>query len=370
MTRHKRTSHLIFAVALFLSAALGVIGQTRTKENTTLQKVRALRLQYAAGPVPAYFSAGFEARALNYRKTMIACQRWYEQQVGKHVDVTLALLDREDWEKASEPSDAYPMPYNISKSLGDPVVVLPARFEDFPNSADFTDDVELQVEFISYHEMGHIYADDIDLKSDDDLLAEIYANLFMVSFVRAQRPDMLFFLKGPPAKLLPQRYTSLEDLQYIYSDVGMTNYGWFQFQLYRKCDVLLRNKPLPKLLAEVKTVFRDPTPRRFTQWQRKLEAIHPGIGTEMGPQWKPTAIPNAQVKPCSQISSSGKDSDLVVLNSSSKPVKVTAGTDAPVTIASNSWYTFSGHSGEQVRIDSGPCFVFGDQPSIANIPAM
>jgi hypothetical protein len=42
------------------------------------------------------------------------------------------------------------MPYSISKSLGDPVVVLPARFEDFPNSAAFTDDVELLVENISY----------------------------------------------------------------------------------------------------------------------------------------------------------------------------------------------------------------------------
>ena len=315
--------------------ALGLIDQTRTEEESTLQKVRALRLQYASGLVPAYFSTGFEARALKYQKTMIACQRWYEQQVGRHVDLTLAVLNREDWEKASPPSGAYPMPY--SKSLGGPVVVLPARFEDFPNSADFTDDVELLVENISYHEMGHIYADAIDLKSDDVLLQEIYANLFMVSFVRALRPDMVVFLKGPPAKLPPQRYTSLEDLQCIYSDVGMTNYGWFQFQLYRMCDVPLRDKPLPKLLAELKTVFRDPTPRPFTQVAAQLEAIHPGIGAEMGPQWKPTAISNAQVTPCREISSSGKDSDLVVLNSSSKPVKVTACTDPPITIASNSW---------------------------------
>jgi C1A family cysteine protease len=148
----------------------------------------------------------------------------------------------------------------------------------------------------------------------------------------------------------------------------MTNYGWFQFQLYRMCDLLVRDKPLAELLAELKTVFRDPTPRPFTQVATQLEAIHHGIGTEMGPLWKPTTMPNAQLKPCSQISSSGKDSDLVVLNSSSKPVKVTAGTDAPVTIASHSWYTFGGRSGVLVQIDTGVCFVFGDEPSIARVP--
>jgi hypothetical protein len=356
-----------FIPALFLLAVLRAIGQNPAEEKATLEKIRAEHLRYAAGAIPAYFSAGFETRALKYQKTIIACQRWYDQQVGKHVDLSLAVLDRKDWQTVSQPNDPYPMPY--SKSLGGPVVVLPARFEDFPNSADFTDDVELLVENISYHEMGHIYADAIDIKSDDVLLQEMYANLFMVSFVRAQRPDMLSFLQGPPAKLSSQRYTSLEDLQYIYGDVGMTNYGWFQFQLYRMCDLLLQNKPLPKLLAELRTAFRDPTPRPFSQVATQLETIRHGIGAEMGALWNPTSIPSAQAKPCSQIASSGKESDLVVLNSSSKPIKVTLGTDAPVNVASNSWYTFSGHSGDLLRIDSGLCFVFGDQPSIAHMPA-
>jgi hypothetical protein len=67
--------------------------------------------------------------------------------------------------------------------------------------------------------------------------------------------------------------------------------------------------------------------------------------------------------------SSGKDSDLVVLNSSSKRVKVTSGKDAPVAVASNSWYTFRGRSGAFVQTDTGACFVFGDEPSIARIPS-
>jgi hypothetical protein len=40
----------------------------------------------------------------------------------------------------------------------------------------------------------------------------------------------------------------MEDLQYLAGDIRMTNYGWFQFQVYHLADLLLKDKPLPKLL--------------------------------------------------------------------------------------------------------------------------
>jgi hypothetical protein len=192
------TSRSIFAFALFLAFPIGAHGQaTAPKKPTTLEKVIALYLPHSSGPVPVYYSAGFETRALKYQKTLIACQQWYDKQVGKHVDFTLAVLNKADWEKSTD--DPYPMP--SSYSMPPPTVILPARFEDFPNSADFTDHVELLVENISCHELGHIYAYKLGMDPEDSFLAELYANLFMVSFVRAQRPDMLSFLQGPSAKL-------------------------------------------------------------------------------------------------------------------------------------------------------------------------
>jgi hypothetical protein len=360
----------IFAFTLLLIVPFGVRGQTDPEESKpTLEKIRALHLQNAAGQIPVYYSAGFESRALKYQKALITCQKWYDKQVARHVDFTLAVLNKADWEKAT--TVGYPMPHNIGvyEGLPPPVVILPARFEDYPDSADFTDDPELLVENIAYHELGHIYAHFVDMEIDDNLLAEIYANVFMVSFVRAQRPDMFFFLQGPSAKLPPQRYTSMEDLQYLAGHVGMTNYGWFQFQVYRLADLLLEDKPLLKLLAELKKAFPDPTQRPFSYVATQLETIRPGIAKEMGALWKPTTIPDAPPRPCSQTASSGTDSDLVVLNSSSKPVQVTSGKDAPVAVASNSWYTFGGRSGAFVRTDTGACFVFGDKPLIARIPA-
>jgi hypothetical protein len=361
-------STVAFALLLVLPVAAGSQDNSAEKKPT-LEKIQALHLQKAAGPVPVYYSAGFEARALKYQKTIIACQQWYDKQVGKHVDFTLAVLNKADWEKTTPVE--YPMPHNVGvyRSLPPPMVILPARFEDFPNSAEFTDDPELLMENVAYHELGHIYAHFIEMEIDDNLLAEMYANIFMVSFVRAQRPDMLFFLQGPPAKLPPQRYTSMEDLQYLADDVGMTNYGWFQFQIYRLADLLLKDKALPKLLSELKSTFHDPTQRPFSYVAAQLETIRPGLAKEMGALWKPTTLPDTQAKSCRDAAGSGKDSDLVVVNTSPKSVKVTSAKDAPVAIASNSWYTFNGHSGAFVRTDTGACFIFGNEPSVARISA-
>jgi hypothetical protein len=363
------TSRTIAAFALFLALPVGAKGQDNSEKKPTLEKIHALNLRNAGGQVPVYYSDGFEGRALKYQKSLIACQQWYDKQVGKHVDFTLAVLNKADWEKATPVE--YPMPHNMGvyQSLPPPVIILPARFEDFPKSAEITDDPELLVENISYHELGHLYAHFIDMEVDDNLLAEMYANVFMISFVRAQRSDMLFFLQGPSAKLPPQRYTSLEDLQYLSADVGMTNYGWFQFEVYRMCDLLLRDKTLLQLLSELRKAFSDPTRRPFGDVAAKLEAIHPGIGKEMGILWKPTTLPDSPPKPCRDTAASGIDSDLVVVNASSQPVKVTSGKDVPVTIAPNSWYALSAHSGAFLQIDTGACFVFGDEPSVARIPA-
>jgi hypothetical protein len=357
----------IFVLALLLMVPFGVSGQDSPpeKKSTTLEKVIALGLPHAARVVPTYYSPGFEARALKYQRTLVACQQWYDEQVGKHVDFALAVLNKADWEKVSDGYFVYPLPYSLS--LGDPIVVLPGRFEDFPNSAGFTDDVELLVENIAYHELGHIYAHFIDMEAEDNFLAETYANVFMVSFVRARRPDMLFFLQGPPVKLPPQRYTSMEDLQYLASDVGMANYGWFQFQTYRMSDVLLQDKPLPILLSELKKAFRDPTLRPFPYVAAQMEAIHPGIGEEMGSVWKPTTLPGVQPTRCKEAAVSSKESVLVVQNLSSNTVKLTTAKQPEQSVAPNSWTTVNAHAGDLVHVSGGSCFVFGDEPAIARI---
>jgi len=330
----------ILALALSLVAARGAFGQ----EKPTIEKIVDLHLSHASGPVPVYYSSGFEARALKYQKAVIACQQWYNQQVRKHVDITLAVLNKEDWEKVTDVP--YPMPANVGgwRSLPPAGLLVPARFEDYPNSADFADNAELLVQNIAFHELGHLYVHYNGMEIDDNLLAELYANIFMAAYVRAQRPDMIPFLQGPSPKLPPERYTSLEDVQYLGADVGFTNYGWFQFQIYRMGDLLLRDKPLRKLLAELKRTFNDPVQRPFKEVATKLEFVHPGIAKEMGDLWNRTTIPYATPKRCAEAGNSDKDSEVVVMNLSAKPVKIRSGNNTSVMVAPNSWYTLEGHS--------------------------
>jgi hypothetical protein len=362
---------MLGALALSLVAAPGVVGQNNpAQEKPVMEKVRDLHLPSAPGAIPVYYSVGAEPPGLKYQKAIIACQKWYEQQLGKHLDVSLAVLNKEDWQKVTPV--VYPMPHNLGVygSLPPLGVILPARFEDYPSGTDFSDDPELLVENIAFHELGHIYSHFLDMDTENFLLAELYANVLMVAYVRAQQPEMLVFLKGPSPKLPPQRYTSLEDVNYLADDTGYANYGWFQFQIYRMADLLLKDKPLLQLLAELRKTFNDPVQRRpFKETAAKMEAIRPSIAREMGDLWKPTTIPAAQPRPCKEGSRSNKDSDLVVLNLSPKAVKITSGKDAPVEVPANAWYTFGDHPGELLKLDSGACYVYTDEPTIALIPA-
>jgi hypothetical protein len=179
----RKRSTLAFTCSI-VALLVTISHSSRADEKPIIEKIRALNLPYAAGTVPVYYSAGFEARALRYQKAIIACQQWYDQQLGNHVDFTLVVLDKADWEKTIHAG--YPMPFSVGvHSSPTPAVVLPARFEDFPNIGDFADDPELLVENISFHELGHIYAGSIDMRTDDIFLAETYANIFMASFIRA-----------------------------------------------------------------------------------------------------------------------------------------------------------------------------------------
>jgi hypothetical protein len=350
---------LVLLLAIPRASALA---QVWHDDPETLKRVIALHLPNAPGPVPVYYSPEFKARALRYQKALSACKQWYEQQVNTHADFSLAVLNKADWEKVDK--SAYPMPHEFST-----IVVLPGRMEDFPGA--LTDDLELLAENIAFHEAGHIYSNKF-IAPADPFLAELYANVFMVAYLRAQRPDMVSaFLQGPPAKLGQQRYISLEDLQYLnpwglMSSAGMTNVGWFQFQVYHLCDLLLRGKSLSQVLSELKIAFQDKVPRPFSVIAAKLEGIHPGLGAQMGRLWGPTTI--AEAKGCGEGGgTTPKRSLLVVENLSAKPIVVTAGTQPPVTVQPNSWTTLDGNMGERVQTDRDSCFLIGAEPAITRI---
>jgi hypothetical protein len=150
------------------------------------------------------------------------------------------------------------------------------------------------------------------------------------------------------------------------NSAGMTNVGWFQFQVYHLCDLLLQDKSLSQVLSKLEIAFQDSVPRPFSVIAAKLEGIHPGLGAQMGELWGPATI--AQAKGCGEGGgTSPKHSLLVVENLSAKPIVVTLGTQPPVTVQPNSWTTLDGKTGERVQTDRDSCFLFGAEPTITRI---
>ena len=59
--------------------------------------------------------------------------------------------------------------------------------------------------------------------------------MFTAAYVHSKRTDLQWVLDGPEAHGFkgPVSYTSLADLDYVYTGVGFANYVWFQHQLER-----------------------------------------------------------------------------------------------------------------------------------------
>jgi len=157
------------------------------------------------------------------------------------VPITLAVADRETWEKVQPPDPRNP-PYFVPNSQGrksksgsiEGLVVLPARIEDFPSFELMKAAPDLLAEAISFHEAGHIVAAVPGIGSQNAFVNELIANFFMVGYVRAVRaghPEFTFMTSDVASRLGSQKYRSLADLDYLYLDVGGANYAWFQFRL-------------------------------------------------------------------------------------------------------------------------------------------
>lgn len=233
--------------------------------------------------------------------------------------------------------------------------------------SEITDSPELLMEQITFHEAGHIYGDFLNYPEHDGFLSELTANIFSTAFIRSKRPDLRYLLSGPPSTMKQQRYTSFADLEYLGGDVGMVNYGWFQFNSYRLTDLLLQRMNFAALLAAIKKLFPETESPLFPDLLRRLESIRPGVTSELGPLASETTIPRISVSSCFAANTSGKPSSLVVENLSREKVTILGGKKTSQEIAPLTWKKIDGQVGEVLQIGPTRCWHFTDEPSIVEI---
>ena len=107
----------------------GAQAASASSPPNALNRLLALGLPRLEGAVPVYYSNGLKALALDDQAEITDCAAWYSQQLHVAVPVTLAVLNRSDWDRVGDLM-AYPM----AQALADQgnVIFMPDSFASFP----------------------------------------------------------------------------------------------------------------------------------------------------------------------------------------------------------------------------------------------
>ncbi|MGD1095668.1 MAG: hypothetical protein ABSB35_27205 [Bryobacteraceae bacterium] len=346
------------AVSALMATSLSAQGT-----ETQLARLRNLHLPESPGSVPVIYSPPAKERALRYQAELQNAHTWFEEQLRIQVPMLLAVLDREEYQSLG---GRWALPY--CHQLSNPgIVFLPSHLEELVGPEP---EAKTPGEYVTYHEAGHIFADRLKIEGGNPFVDELVANVFMAGYIRENRRDLEWVLEGPSADHFERtpRYTSLADLDYVYTDVGLENYVWFQYHLQRVAKFLLAGQEFPAVIKALQKEF--PAAAKQETLDRiiaHLDRIRPGVRETLGTLAGPTTLPRLAPSACMQPASGGAQSTIGVRNDTASPlllVRLQGGTE---TVAPRSWSGFRMKAGEWLKLPDGTCLVPGDKPALAVI---
>jgi hypothetical protein len=342
-----------------LSALIATVQLSAQPPDDRLTALRAsskVRLLEAPGPVPMVYVPSAEWRAVRIQKAAEEVYAWDEKQLHLHVPVTLYVLDKEMGERLGFRS--YPLP-DTDYARG--IIRMPDM-----GPPD-------QIVFGGLdHEFGHIFAYALKIWSGNQFMNEFVAQIFAAAYLRAEHIDLPPSSQFPPGK--SPRYTSLADLDDLYSSVGDDNYIWFQDQLFRLANLIVKDQSLPAVIEKLQAAFPRDHQRRETleEIDSHLEGILPGFTRIAGPLAGPSTITRINPSACQDTSERGRPSSITTV------ILVQNDTAAPlvVTRPAGNKYTVSPHAvsttlqiqvGESMKLPDGTCLMSRDEPTLAVI---
>jgi hypothetical protein len=279
------------------------------------------------------------------------------------VPVTLAVLDRQDWARAS--TVPYPMP-NSKPGL----ITVPFRIEDFPGFAEMQADADILAEIISFHEMGHLFAHKAGIRSTHSWVNELVANVFAQAYILAHQPELESYRSAPIPAAMSPRYTSLADLDYLNSDMSFSNYAWFQFQLNRLGAFLAQQQDLRTAVRHLQAAFQATEDVHLTSREvlQHMESIVGGFADQLGLLSQPTTIRRVNESIChSGPLAEGAPSLLIVDNQTPGEVTVSRAGREPNAVGAWQSRRVKVVAGEQLRLSTGGCVLATDEPTVAVI---
>jgi hypothetical protein len=226
-------------------------------------QVKALEVDSVSKKVTVFYSKGYEERGIELCQLYEKAVTLFKDSLNVMFDLHVAALNEADWKIITNR-----IPYGVPWIDGPPYVAfLPA----IPGKGSMTMNIsaskippeiiqELKslgitlqymtenfVDIIGIHEMGHAYLELLKMKPKQKWFNELLANYFMTAFVKYERPDLLrmWQLRTQIAKVVRAKatqkpnYTSLEDFEKLYFNVGLDNYRWYQRKFQQRVDEII-----------------------------------------------------------------------------------------------------------------------------------
>jgi hypothetical protein len=155
------------------------------------------------------------------------------------------------------------------------------------NSLGYTfEEAELKnIDFIGLHELGHLIAEKLEISfypgKPNKWYNEFIASYLAYAYLRKKDPAfarMVRTLTDHNLRTMPeQRYSSLDDFEKLYTNVGPENYGWFQNKFVQLVVSIYERKGLDFIKDLVNSSFPKNELTPIETLVQNLEKIAPGF---------------------------------------------------------------------------------------------
>ncbi|NEN24390.1 hypothetical protein G3O08_12835 [Cryomorpha ignava] len=239
---HREAIFLMLSVMLFIAISPA---QAQTFENLNSLEGHSTKTYYSTG-------AKVQAETMAVRCDSVIS--FYYALINFKPAVTLLVLSPDDWPKYTD-FPVYGMPhYNdpqflvvasedntFWKSFIPPLDILrPSLSQEIASTySDQKGELTMQAFFdlLAIHELGHAFHIQGGLKMQRNWMGELFANIFLHTYIATKEPEMLPALTVFPTMVVNStnkedlKYTTLNELEANYELIGKQypkNYGWYQ----------------------------------------------------------------------------------------------------------------------------------------------
>lgn len=269
----------------------------KAQQKTVLQEIQSMNLPVAKGKITVYYAPGYERRVAEVRPLVEEMMAFYEKKLQLKQDFSVAILTKEQWQQHISMLP-YGFPFVREKiaflpATTEGVVTVgviamkasasPATLKKIKQSGYEFDEAAIKMtDLIGLHELGHVYTVSYGIKPPTKWSSEFLASYFAYAFLKEKHPKLAKILQAMNTDLFTDavkpKYTSLEDFERLYSDLGADNYGWYQGKFLKKGSQIYDSKKLT-FLVDVKKVFPLDEKENIAPGEAlaRLEKISPGI---------------------------------------------------------------------------------------------